>query len=131
MTSGSFRTQIYPAISNGHVGITGSPADLANSNMTVTNMSGQPVYRLHNDKATTLNLDVTKFVNGMYFLQITNGSRITTQKIIIQKYPVDTNLQILNQQPSINHEKSSIPVQLPLFNPVAVCTTKCLDHLGK
>lgn len=62
-----------------------SIADLANANIMVADMSGRPVYRLHNDQATTLNLDLTKLVNGMYLLQITNGSRITTQKIIILK----------------------------------------------
>ncbi len=43
------------------------------------------VYRMFNAAATTINLDLNKFANGMYFVQINNGTKPATQKIIIQK----------------------------------------------
>lgn len=77
--------RVYPTVSAGVFSVTGSAADLGNANILVTDESGRTVFRLHNDAATTVNLDLGKLGNGLYFLQINSGSKITTQKIIVRK----------------------------------------------
>jgi len=77
--------QVYPTISSGAFTVTGSAADLANANLLVVDESGRTVYRVHNDAGTTVNLNLGKLGNGLYFLQINNGSKVTTQRIIINK----------------------------------------------
>jgi hypothetical protein len=79
------KLQVYPTVSSGRFTITGSAADLGNANISVTDESGQPVYRLYNTAATTVNLDLGKLGNGLYFLQVRNSKGTTTQKIIIRK----------------------------------------------
>lgn len=77
--------QVYPTISTGGFTITGSAANVGNANILVTDESGREVYRLHNNGNTTIYLDLSKLGKGLYFLQISNGSKTTTQKIIISK----------------------------------------------
>ena len=77
--------QVYPTISAGGFTITGSVADVGNANILVTDESGRDVYRLHNTGNTTIHLDLSKLGKGLYFLQISNGFKTTTQKIIISK----------------------------------------------
>jgi Secretion system C-terminal sorting domain len=78
--------QIYPTISPGTFTITGASADLANAYILVTDESGRSVYRLYNGAGnTTVKLNLSPLGSGLYFVQINNGSKTTTQKIIIQK----------------------------------------------
>jgi hypothetical protein len=79
------KLQIYPTISNGAFTISGSAADLENANIVVADESGQPVYRLHNGTATTLNLNLGNLGSGIYFLQISNQSGSYIQKIIVTR----------------------------------------------
>ena len=76
---------VYPTVSNGLVTITGSPDDLANADILVSDESGQIVYRSYNAGSTSLSLDLSNLRNGFYFLQVRNSTKINTQKIIISR----------------------------------------------
>jgi hypothetical protein len=83
--SGSTRLQIYPTVSSGAFTITGSPADLNSANIIVVDASGRTVYSMYNAAGTTIPLDLGNLVNGLYFVQIRQQTKVTTQKIIISK----------------------------------------------
>lgn len=77
---------VFPTISAGTFTIAGSATDLTNAVILVTDEIGRTVYKLYNSNGnTTLNLDLGKLGSGLYFLQVNNGVKSTTQKIIIQK----------------------------------------------
>jgi len=76
---------IYPTVSSGRFTITGGLDLLANASIVVTDGSGRVVYRLQNDANTTVGLNLDGLGNGLYFVQIINRSKISTQKIIISK----------------------------------------------
>ena len=84
--SAASKLKIYPTVSSGFVNITGASADLSNAYILVTDESGRTVYKLYNSsRNTNLQLNLGMLGNGLYFLQINNGTKTTTQKIIIQK----------------------------------------------
>ncbi len=85
LSAAAVKLQVYPTVSTGAINITGSAADLGNADIIVTDAAGRGVYRLHNGANTTLLLNLGNLSNGIYFLQIRNGTKITTQKIIISK----------------------------------------------
>jgi hypothetical protein len=82
--SGS-KLQIYPTVSSGAFTLTGSPADLNNANIIVVDESGRTVYSMHNAAGATIPLDLGNLANGLYFVQIRQQNKVTTQKIIINK----------------------------------------------
>jgi hypothetical protein len=77
--------QIYPTVSSGSVTITGSTANLANAAIVVFDESGRTVYSTYNAAGTTIPLDLGNLVNGLYFVQVRQPAKVTTQKIIIIK----------------------------------------------
>ncbi len=79
------RLQVYPTAGSGAVTITGSLSDLENADITVSDEAGRNVFRSHNAVSTTIQLDLGNLNNGLYFLQIRQGTRITNQKIIIYR----------------------------------------------
>lgn len=79
------RLMIYPTISAGTFTITGSPTDLNNANIVVADESGRIVYNTYNAASTTIPLDLDNLSNGLYFVQIRQQTKVTTQKIIISK----------------------------------------------
>lgn len=79
------KLQVAPSISTGAFTITGSAADLGNANIVVTDASGRLVYRLHNNDDTRIDLNLGKWGTGIYFLQIRNGTNVTTKKLIVSK----------------------------------------------
>lgn len=80
MTTG---LRIFPTVSKGTVTVTGSLASLANANIIILSEIGQTMYQQYNTAATTLQLDLTNFPNGLYFVQIRQQTKVTTEKIII------------------------------------------------
>jgi hypothetical protein len=77
--------RLYPTVSPGMVTITGSTSDLTNAYILVLDESGRTVYKQYNGSGNTIvNLNLGGLINGLYFVQITNGTKSTTQKIIIQ-----------------------------------------------
>jgi hypothetical protein len=76
---------VYPTVSTGSVTITGSAANLANAAIVVFDETGRTVYSLYNEAATTLYLPLGNLSTGIYFVQIRQPSKVTTQKIIIMK----------------------------------------------
>jgi hypothetical protein len=82
----SSRLRIFPTVSSGAFTIAGSGTDLTNASILVTDESGRAVYKLYNNNgSTTVNLNLGMLGNGLYFVQINNGIKSTTQKIIISK----------------------------------------------
>jgi hypothetical protein len=79
------KLQVVPTVSTGSYVVTGSSADVNNADIIVSDASGQVVYRLHINSDTRIDLNLGKLGNGMYFLRISNGTKVTTQKIIISK----------------------------------------------
>ena len=75
--------RIFPTVSRGTVTLTGSLASLANANISVISETGQTMYQQYNTAATTLQLDLTNFPNGLYFVQIRQQTKVTTKKVII------------------------------------------------
>jgi hypothetical protein len=65
--------------------ITGSLSDLENADIMVSDEAGRNVYRSHNAENTTIQLDLGNLKNGLYFLQIRQGAKISNQKIIINR----------------------------------------------
>jgi hypothetical protein len=76
---------VYPTVGRGSVTITGSAANLANAAIVVFDESGRTVYSMYNVAGTTIPLELGNLVNGLYFVQIRQQSKVTTQKIIIIK----------------------------------------------
>jgi hypothetical protein len=76
---------VYPTVGRGSVTITGSAANLANAAIVVFDESGRTVYSMYNVAGTTISLDLGNLVNGLYFVQIRQQSKVTTQKIIVMK----------------------------------------------
>jgi hypothetical protein len=76
---------VYPTVSTGAINITGSATDLSNANILVFDETGRTVFSLHNEANTTLYLDLGNLANGLYFMQIRQATKTTTQKIIINK----------------------------------------------
>ena len=76
---------IYPTVSSGAFTLTGSPADLNNANIIVVDESGRTVYSMYNATGTTIPLNLGNLSNGLYFVQIRQQNKGTTQKIIINK----------------------------------------------
>jgi len=74
---------VYPTIGTGSVTITGSAANLANAAIVVFDETGRTVYSLYNEAGTTLYLDLGSLTSGLYFVQIRQQSKVTTEKIII------------------------------------------------
>jgi len=79
------KLQVYPSVSNGVVNITGSLADLGNTDIVVSDESGRVVYRTHNAADLNIRLDLSNLSNGLYFILISNKAGTSTQKIIINK----------------------------------------------
>ena len=75
--------RLYPTLSKGTVMLTGSPTNLANADIIVLSETGQIMYRQYNAAATTLQLNLGNFPNGMYFIQIRQPTKVTTKKVII------------------------------------------------
>lgn len=80
-TAGGLR--VYPTVSKGAVTITGSPASLSNAEIVVLSESGQLLLQRYNAAATTLQLDLSNIVNGIYFIQIRQQAKVTTKKVVI------------------------------------------------
>lgn len=76
---------VYPTVNKGSVTVTGSAASLAKANIIVFDATGRTVYSLYNEAGTTLYLALGNLADGLYFLQIRQASKVTTQKIIIMK----------------------------------------------
>jgi hypothetical protein len=83
--SSAGKLMVFPTVSSGVFTITGSPANLGNSNIIVVDQSGRIVYNTFNAAGTTLSLDLGNLANGLYFLLIRQPTKTTTQKIIISK----------------------------------------------
>jgi hypothetical protein len=79
------KLQVYPTAGTGVVMITGSLSDLENADIMVSDEAGRNVYRSHNAENTTIQLDLGNLKNGLYFLQIRQGAKISNQKIIINR----------------------------------------------
>lgn len=78
--------QIYPTFGNGTFFLNGSLPDLNKADIIVFDATGKAVYRLHNEAATRLELDLGHLVSGMYFVQIRKATgSFVTKKIIIGK----------------------------------------------
>lgn len=78
--------KVFPTVSSGLFNINGPQTDLSNAYFLVTDESGRTVYKFYNSSGNTnLQLNLGMLNNGLYFLQINNGTKTTTQKIIIQK----------------------------------------------
>jgi hypothetical protein len=77
--------RIYPTISTGRISVTGSPADLWNSDIMVIDESGRIVFTAHQAADTNVSLDLGYLKNGLYFLQLKKGPRQIVRKIIISK----------------------------------------------
>jgi Secretion system C-terminal sorting domain len=85
-TSSAAGLRVVPTVGPGDFTITGGASDLSNAAILVMDASGRPVYRMYNSGNNTiisLNLGTQK--NGLYFVQINNGIRVTTTKIIISR----------------------------------------------
>ncbi len=85
--SGPSKLQILPTVSNGTFLVTSSPADLENISfpLVIDAFRQDATYRLQNGGNTTVNLNLSLLGNGLYFIQINNGVKTTTQKVIINK----------------------------------------------
>jgi Secretion system C-terminal sorting domain len=75
--------RIFPTVGRGTVTLAGSAASLVNAHIIVLSEIGQTMYQQYNVAATTLQLDLTSLPNGLYFIQIRQQNKVTTQKIII------------------------------------------------
>lgn len=79
---------IYPNPSTGIFNITVSGLDSEKSNITVLNIVGEVLYSSTVDsKGGQLNTDLTlsNAKSGVYFVQINSGSKVVTQKLVIDK----------------------------------------------
>jgi hypothetical protein len=81
----SDKIRVFPTVSTGTVTVSGSSDVFTNSDILVADESGRVVYRSHIAEATSLTLDLSKFKNGFYILQLKSNSGVVAQKIIIQK----------------------------------------------
>jgi hypothetical protein len=79
------KLQVLPTVSAGAFTITGGATDLGNADILVADASGRVVYRLHNGSDTRIDLNLSKWGNGVYFLRISNGTKVMTQKLVISK----------------------------------------------
>jgi hypothetical protein len=75
--------RIFPTVGRGTVTLTSTATNLSNANIVVINETGQIMYQLYNTGSTTLQLNLANLPNGMYFVQIRQQTKVTTQKIII------------------------------------------------
>ena len=81
----AYKFQIYPTVTSGLVNITGSPADLSNAAILVTDETGRVVYQTYNEGGTSMSLNLGNLRSGLYFLQYRSSTRTTTQKIIVRR----------------------------------------------
>jgi hypothetical protein len=84
-SSAGGRLSVFPTVSSGAFTITGSPANLGNSNIIVLDQSGRILYRMYNTAATTIPIDLSSLSGGLYYIQIRQAGKMATLKIIISK----------------------------------------------
>jgi hypothetical protein len=85
MQSGAYR--VGPNPSAGRFTVT-LPVELNNATIIVTDASGAVVQRrqsVNTIGGQTLQLDLSGRANGLYMLRIVSGSKIFTQKLMLQK----------------------------------------------
>jgi len=51
-------------------------------NLTLTSVEGKIIYQKNNVTSKNVTIDVAGFDNGIYFLQVTNGSKSNNYKIV-------------------------------------------------
>jgi len=80
------KISVYPIPSKGKITVEDPLAELANSVVSVTDVSGKEVFSLVNNTNTVLfYLDLSKLSNGVYFLKINSTKKMITKKIIIDR----------------------------------------------
>lgn len=76
---------VYPTVNNGSFTISGSPHDLSNAVVLVSDQTGQIIYKTYNEATTSISINLNNLSEGLYFVEIRQADRITTRKIIVTK----------------------------------------------
>jgi hypothetical protein len=78
---------VYPNPSNGYVNVTIGAVDLGNVNVKFYNVMGEVIAETSGDATSTrsMNFDLTKQADGLYFVEIKTDKAKTTKKIILNK----------------------------------------------
>ncbi len=76
---------VYPNPSNGKFTVNIEGIQQANGKLSICNLLGQEIYTtLFKGQQTTLDIDLSDFSKGLYFVKVYDGRNIHTQKIITE-----------------------------------------------
>jgi hypothetical protein len=77
--------EIYPNPSSGVLNISGIENNQATLSLRITNAIGQIVWSQSRPSSVQMQIDLSKFSNGSYFLQINNGSQVAEKPFVIAR----------------------------------------------
>ena len=76
---------VYPNPSNGKFTVTVEGLQEANCTLEICNYLGQEIYTsMFKAQQSTLDIDLSDFPKGMYFVKVNNGTNVYTHKILIE-----------------------------------------------
>ena len=76
---------VYPNPSNGKFTVTVEGLQVANCTLEICNYLGQEIYTsMFKAQQSTLDIDLSDFPKGMYFVKVNNGTNVYTHKILIE-----------------------------------------------
>jgi CubicO group peptidase (beta-lactamase class C family) len=76
---------VYPNPSNGKFTVKAEGLQQANCKLEICNLLGQEIYAtIFKGQQSTLDIDLSNFPKGLYFVKVYNGTNIYTHKIIIE-----------------------------------------------
>lgn len=76
---------VYPNPSNGKFTVTVEGLQEANCTLEICNYLGQEIYTsMFKAQQSTLDIDLSDFPKGIYFVKVNNGTNVNTHKILIE-----------------------------------------------
>jgi hypothetical protein len=76
---------VYPNPSNGKFTVNVDVLQQANCKLSICNLLGQEIYTtFFKGQQSTLDIDISDFSKGLYFVKVDDGKNISTQKIITE-----------------------------------------------
>ncbi len=76
---------VYPNPANTTIAVNIGEMSSANTTISILNVLGETVYSARVNNTKTLNLDLSDYTSGVYFVKLDNGSSSKTTKFIIKK----------------------------------------------